>query len=100
MKEQEGLLLKLCEVLIENGFKHFTIDKPWWKEAENRESALDINAHYSLIFSSEFAKFAWGEESIAVGGGVGSSWKFHLSQLAQSEDKLKYIDKTYMSNTF
>ena len=35
---------------------------------DNRVDALAINAHFSLIFSYEFAKFAWGEENIEIDG--------------------------------
>jgi len=96
MIEQEETFLKLCETLIRDGFTHFTLTKQdWWKEAENRKTALGINAHYSLVFSFEFAKFVWGEKDLEEG--KGPAWKFHLSKLSQEEDKLSYIDNTYLS---
>ena len=98
MLDQQQILLKLCETLKGKGFEHFTLDKnSWWMNSDNRRIALEINAHFSLIFTPEFAAFIWGEENIDIGGKKGLAWKYHLSKLVQSEDKLGYIVETYLS---
>jgi hypothetical protein len=98
MLDQEKLFLKLCETLKEKGFEHFTLDKTsWWMNRDNRNDALEINAHFSLIFSPEFAKFAWGEENVEFDGKKGLAWKYHLSKLAQYDDRLGYIAEHYLS---
>ena len=98
MLEQQNLFLKLCETLKEKGFEHFTLDKTtWWRNSDNRREALEINAHFSLIFSHEFAKFIWGEENIEVEGRGVLSWRYHISIMAQSPDRLGYIAETYLS---
>lgn len=98
MLSQEKLFLKICETVSEKGFEHFTLDKTtWWRNSDNRKEALEINAHYCLIFSHEFAKFVWGEGNVEVSGIKGLAWKYHLSLMAQSDDKLGYIAENYLS---
>jgi len=60
----------------------------------------DVDLHFLIIFSHEFAKAFWGEKLlvhvILKGGGMIPkilSWEYHLQQIVLKEEPLKYLEK-------
>lgn len=87
-------LYSLMENLKSRGFKHFSLEKDWWKDDDNLNTAMKINAYFPLIYSDEFAKFIWGEQLIDVSGIRVPKYIHHLSRMAISKNKLDYINST------
>ena len=56
---------------------------------------LDGTNIYSLIFRDDFAKAIWGAEGGLYRGADLEKpfWKIHLTKLAASDDKWKYIEE-------
>jgi len=98
----EQVLKKAIEKAVKNGFKYApytTTDgiHPVFIEIP------EISIYRHLIFSHEFAKAFWGEET-AFGGikevkgkfiekSILKEWQYHLQQLVLQENPLEYIKK-------
>ena len=94
MKNEE-ILKKAIEKAIKNGYKPMRF-----------QLNVTCQNYFMIIFSHNFAKAFWGEESIYNEEGIPKSgywddcvtnndlvWQFHLQQMVLEEDPIKYLEQ-------
>jgi len=71
---------------VENWFEE------WWKDTFHQEG--NFKRYYAIIFSHDFAKAFWGEETIGIDDiSQIPTWQYHLQQMVLEKEPLKYIEK-------
>jgi len=105
LKTHYQLNLKNKQVVVGNRVQLWQADKPHGSETTKifEKNILE------LIFSNDFAKAFWGEQSIYVEdinphslsndedtfvGGEVISYQYHLQQMVLEEDRIKYLEKS------
>lgn len=98
----EEILKKAIKKAIKNGWmkmsiKEFEIALRYWDLP-----LMIINKEYwRYIFSHDFAKAFWGEESAIITTDVNTmtifqdtpSWQYHLQQMVLEKDPIKYLEQ-------
>lgn len=95
------ILQKAIAKAVENGF---TGNVPKYMRTPENILANYFNLPAAFIFSPDFAKAFWGEDSgrIVIGNlnsdrliaqEVIPDWKMHLQQMVLEEDPIKYLEK-------
>lgn len=95
----EQILKKAIEKAVKNGWKGIMgFNEPqetfrWMFEEEDGRVSVS-----SVIFSHDFAKAFWGEESVVVPKNFMEaksvkSWQYHLQQMVLEENPVKYLEQ-------
>lgn len=118
---KEEILRKAIEKAVRNGydwygdlFKHWQIiiaGVGFWDEDVDSYAKSDLFGRREqwsveeIIFSHDFAKAFWGEESIGIGYDQGEpyddrypAWQHHLMIMVLEENPIKYLEQFLESN--
>ena len=95
MINKELLILeKAIEKALNNKWNNYVLDKEEAK-IDSQFIAGSSDNYYDIIFSHDFAKAFWGEESLKCGKYITyhHAWKYHLQKMVLETEPIKYLEK-------